>query len=170
MTAIAALLVADGEVELDRAEAINTSYRFFDDLESLIHGQGITWFMGLANRQRWGLDQTTSDMDALIEERLGMSIADFFAEKGEDVPLLGRVRSPSWLTKTGAICQSGGEPSFQRNRDLLKPILINIYLKADLKPLHQRIAADKDHQRPLFLNSKEELAATFPWKTSLVRK
>ena len=39
MTAIAALLVADGEVELDRAEAINTSYpRFFDDLENLIHG------------------------------------------------------------------------------------------------------------------------------------
>ena len=39
MTTIAALLVADGEVELDRAEAINTSYpSFFDDLETLIHG------------------------------------------------------------------------------------------------------------------------------------
>ena len=39
MTAIAALLVADGEVELDRAEAINTSYpSFFDDLETLIYG------------------------------------------------------------------------------------------------------------------------------------
>ena len=39
MTAIAALLVADGEVELDRAEAINTSYpSFFDDLESMTHG------------------------------------------------------------------------------------------------------------------------------------
>ena len=39
MTAIVALLVADGEVELDRAEAINTSYpSFFYDLETLIHG------------------------------------------------------------------------------------------------------------------------------------
>ena len=39
MTAIAALVVADGEVELDRSEAINTSYpSFFDDLETLIHG------------------------------------------------------------------------------------------------------------------------------------
>ena len=39
MTAIAALLVKDGEVDLNRAEAINTSYpSFFDDLESLIHG------------------------------------------------------------------------------------------------------------------------------------
>ena len=39
MTAIAALLVNDGQVELVRAEAINTSYpNFFDDLEDLLHG------------------------------------------------------------------------------------------------------------------------------------
>ncbi|WP_288264262.1 3-phosphoshikimate 1-carboxyvinyltransferase [uncultured Streptococcus sp.] len=36
MTAIAALLVSDGDVELERAEAINTSYpSFFNDLEVL---------------------------------------------------------------------------------------------------------------------------------------
>ena len=39
MTAIAALLVKDGQVELERAEAINTSYpNFFADLEDLLHG------------------------------------------------------------------------------------------------------------------------------------
>lgn len=39
MTAIAALLVQDGEVDLQRAEAINTSYpSFFCDLEGLLHG------------------------------------------------------------------------------------------------------------------------------------
>ena len=39
MTAVAALLVREGEVDLDRAESINTSYpSFFDDLESLLHG------------------------------------------------------------------------------------------------------------------------------------
>lgn len=39
MTAIAALLAESGEVELDRAEAINTSYpTFFDDLQELING------------------------------------------------------------------------------------------------------------------------------------
>lgn len=38
MTAIAALLVNDGQVELERAEAINTSYpNFFHDLEDLLH-------------------------------------------------------------------------------------------------------------------------------------
>lgn len=39
MAAIAALLVRDGNVVLDRAEAINTSYPgFFEDLETLLHG------------------------------------------------------------------------------------------------------------------------------------
>ena len=37
MTAIAALLVTEGEVDLERAEAINTSYpSFFADLEEII--------------------------------------------------------------------------------------------------------------------------------------
>ena len=39
MAAIAALLVKDGNVVLDRSEAINTSYpSFFEDLETLLHG------------------------------------------------------------------------------------------------------------------------------------
>lgn len=39
MAGIAALLVRDGNVVLDRAEAINTSYPgFFEDLETLLHG------------------------------------------------------------------------------------------------------------------------------------
>ena len=39
MAAIVALLVRDGNVVLDRAEAINTSYpSFFEDLETLLHG------------------------------------------------------------------------------------------------------------------------------------
>ena len=39
MAAIAALLVRDGNVVLDRAEAINTSYpSFVEDLETLLHG------------------------------------------------------------------------------------------------------------------------------------
>ena len=39
MVAIAALLVSDGNVVLDRAEAINTSYpSYFEDLETLLHG------------------------------------------------------------------------------------------------------------------------------------
>ena len=110
-----------------------------------------------------GLDPNYLDMDALIEKRLGMSIADFFAEKGEVT--FRRIESEvlADLLQTDQIVSTGGGVVIsQRNRDLLKTNTDNIYLKADFETLYHRIAADKDNQRPLFLNnSKEELAAIF---------
>lgn len=110
-----------------------------------------------------GLDPDYIDMDALIEERLGMSIADFFAEKGEVA--FRQVESEvlsDLLQKDKVVSTGGGVVISQRNRDLLKTNPDNIYLKADFETLYQRIAADKDNQRPLFLNkSKEELASIF---------
>ena len=110
-----------------------------------------------------GLDPDYIDMDALIEERLGMSIADFFAEKGEVAFRKVESEVLADLLKTDRVVSTGGGVIiFQRNRDLLKTNPNNIYLKADFETLYQRIAADKDNQRPLFLNnSKEELASIF---------
>ena len=110
-----------------------------------------------------GLDPDYIDMDALIEERLGMSIADFFAEKGEVAFRQVESEVLSDLLKTDQVVSTGGGVVIsQRNRDLLKTNPDNIYLKADFETLYQRIAADKDNPRPLFLNnSKEELAAIF---------
>ena len=109
------------------------------------------------------LDPDYIDMDALIEERLGMSIADFFAEKGEVAFRQVESEVLADLLKTDRVVSTGGGVIIsQRNRDLLKTNPDNIYLKADFETLYQRIAADKDNQRPLFLNkSKEELAAIF---------
>ena len=110
-----------------------------------------------------GLDPDYIDMDALIEERLGMSIAEFFAEKGEAAFRQVESEVLADLLKTDRVVSTGGGVVVsQRNRDLLKTNPDNIYLKADFETLYQRIAADKDNQRPLFLNnSKEELAAIF---------
>ena len=110
-----------------------------------------------------GLDPDYIDMDALIEERLGMSIADFFAEKGEVAFRKVESEVLADLLKTDRVVSTGGGVIiFQRNRDLLKTNPNNIYLKADFETLYQRIAADKDNQRPLFLNkSKEELREIF---------
>ena len=110
-----------------------------------------------------GLDPDYIDMDALIEERLGMSIADFFAEKGEVAFRQVESEVLADLLKTDRVVSTGGGVVIsQRNRDLLKTNPENIYLKADFETLYQRIAADKDNQRPLFLNkSKEELATIF---------
>ena len=110
-----------------------------------------------------GLDPNYPDMDALIEKRLGMSIAEFFAEKGEaafrqvESEVLAELLETNQVVSTG-----GGVVISERNRDLLKTNSDNIYLKADFETLYQRIADDQDNQRPLFLNnSKEELAAIF---------
>ena len=110
-----------------------------------------------------GLDPNYLDMDALIEKRLGMSITNFFSEKGEaafrqlESEVLADLLQTDQVVSTG-----GGVVISQRNRDLLKTNTDNIYLKADFETLYHRIAADKDNQRPLFLNnSKEELAAIF---------
>ncbi|WP_173226741.1 MULTISPECIES: shikimate kinase [unclassified Streptococcus] len=110
-----------------------------------------------------GLDPNYLDMDALIEKRLGMAIANFFAEKGESA--FRQVESEvlaDLLQRDQVVSTGGGVVISQRNRDLLKTNADNIYLKADFETLYQRISADQDNQRPLFLNnSKEELVAIF---------
>ena len=110
-----------------------------------------------------GLDPDYIDMDAFIEERLGMSIAKFFAEKGEEAFRQVETEVLVALLKTDHVVSTGGGVVIsQRNRDLLKTNPDNIYLKADFETLYQRIVGDKDNQRPLFLNkSKEELATIF---------
>ena len=110
-----------------------------------------------------GLDPNYLDMDALIEKRLGMSITNFFTEKGEAA--FRQIESEvlaDLLQRDQVVSTGGGVVISQQNRDLLKTNTDNIYLKADFETLYQRIAADKDNQRPLFLNnSKEGLAAIF---------
>jgi len=110
-----------------------------------------------------GLDPDFVDMDALLEDRLGMPIARFFEEKGEAAFRQVESEILADLLKTDQVLSTGGGVVIsQRNRDLLKTNTDNIYLKADFETLYQRIAADKDNQRPLFLNnSKEELATIF---------
>ena len=110
-----------------------------------------------------GLDPDYIDMDTLIEEHLGMSIADFFAEKGEVAFRQVESEVLADLLKTDRVVSTGGGVVIsQRNRDLLKTNPDNIYLKTYFETLYQRIAADKDNQRPLFLNnSKEELREIF---------
>ena len=110
-----------------------------------------------------GLDPDFVDMDALLEDRLGMPIARFFEEKGEAAFRQIEEEVLADLLKTDQVVSTGGGVVIsQKNRALLKENSDNIYLKADFETFYQRISADKDNQRPLFLNnSKEDLAAFF---------
>ena len=109
------------------------------------------------------LDPDFVDMDALLEDRLRMPIALFFEEKGEAAFRQVESEILADLLKTDQVVSTGGGVVVSpRNRALLKQNLDNIYLKADFETLYQRISADKDNQRPLFLkNSKEDLAVIF---------
>ena len=109
------------------------------------------------------LDSDFVDMDALLEDRLGMPIARFFEEKGEAAFRQLEEEVLAELLKTDKVISTGGGIVISpRNRALLKQNPDNIYLKADFDTLYQRISADKDNQRPLFLkNSKEDLAVIF---------
>lgn len=109
------------------------------------------------------LDSDFVDMDALLVDRLGMPIARFFEEKGEAAFRQLEEEVLADLLKTDQVISTGGGIVISpRNRTLLKQNPDNIYLKADFETLYQRISADKDNQRPLFLkNSKEDLAAIF---------
>ena len=109
------------------------------------------------------LDPDFVDMDALLEERLGMPIARFFEVKGEAAFRQLEEEVLAELLKTDKVISTGGGIVISpRNRVLLKQNSDNVYLKADFETLYQRISADKGNQRPLFLkNSKEGLAAIF---------
>ena len=110
-----------------------------------------------------GLDPDFVDMDALLEDRLGMPIARFFEEKGEAAFRQVESEILADLLKTDQVVSTGGGVVISpRNRALLKQNPDNIYLKADFETLYQRISADEDNQRPLFLkNSKEDLVEIF---------
>ena len=108
-----------------------------------------------------GLDPDFVDMDALLEDRLGMPIARFFEEKGEAVFRQVESEVLADVLKTDhVIATGGGVVVSSRNRELLKKNADNIYLKADFETLYQRIASDKENQRPLFLNNSKEALAT----------
>ena len=109
------------------------------------------------------LDSNFVDMDDLLEDRLGMPIARFFEEKGEAAFRQLEEEVLADLLKTDKVISTGGGIVISpRNRALLKQNPDNIYLKADFETLYQRISADEDNQRPLFLkNSKEDLAVIF---------
>lgn len=114
------------------------------------------------------LDPNYLDMDVLIEKRLGMSIAEFFAEKGEGAFRQIESEVLAKLLKTEQVVSTGGGVVISPlNRDLLKTNSDNIYLKADFETLYQRISADKNNQRPLFLSkTKEELQKIFQERES----
>lgn len=99
------------------------------------------------------LDPDFIDMDQLLEERLDMSISQYFAQYGEaafrreESQLLAQLLEQDRLVSTG-----GGVVMSKENRKLLAQADQVIYLAADFDVIYERLSQDKDHQRPLFVD------------------
>ncbi|EJN93639.1 shikimate kinase [Streptococcus ratti] len=100
------------------------------------------------------------DMDLIIEERIGMSISEYFAREGE--ASFRKIESQvleELLALEGNIIIStgGGVVISEHNRELLRANRKNnVLLAASFEVLYDRIEHDKIFQRPLFLNNSKE--------------
>ncbi|WP_159546154.1 shikimate kinase [Streptococcus halichoeri] len=107
------------------------------------------------------LDDRFIDMDTVIEERIGMSIAQLFDLQGEaafrklESELLQELLST--CSDQHIISTGGGVVISEQNRTLLRRNRKNnILLTASFEVLYDRIKNDTVFQRPLFLNNSKE--------------
>ncbi len=101
------------------------------------------------------LDPNYIDMDEVITQRIGMSIAQYFQQYGEQAfreiesEVLAELIHSDHVIATG-----GGVVESKENRRLLAENPTTIYLKADLETLKNRIVDDTVNVRPLFIQQK----------------
>jgi shikimate kinase len=110
----------------------------------------------LANK----LDVSFIDSDKAIEEKLEMSIAQVFEEKGED---FFRSEELKWLKSIDSqdvvIALGGGTPCFKDNITLINNLGMSVYLKVGINGLASRLSGSKTI-RPLiepFKHDREKL-------------
>ncbi|HEM2547799.1 TPA: shikimate kinase [Streptococcus suis] len=118
------------------------------------------------------LELPVYDMDQIIEERIGMSIADYFSLEGE--PAFRKVETEvlKELLALPADClvsTGGGVVKSEFNRQLLlENKANNVLLTASFEVAYERIRQDSQSKRPLFLqNSKEEFETIYQERMSL---
>lgn len=106
------------------------------------------------------IDRPFYDMDTIIEEKIGMSISDFFAKEGEAAfrKLESQTLEELLQLKGDYIISTGGGVVLsEKNRDFLRQNRKdNVLLAASFEVLYERIKQDRIFQRPLFLNNSKE--------------
>lgn len=109
------------------------------------------------------LDENYVDMDAILTERIGMTISEYFSKEGEDSFRALESELLEELLETDKVVSSGGGiVKNERNRELLSQNQETIYLEADFDTLYKRISNDKENKRPLFItNSRSDFKAIF---------
>lgn len=111
------------------------------------------------------------DFDQYLVKRLGMSVADYFAEFGEEAfrqkesLVLKEV-----MVKPAVLSTGGGIVLKEINRTLLKQMEQVIYLSADPETVYERIQKDDQAVRPLAQRPKEDLIALYESRMALYQE
>ncbi|MEG3311269.1 shikimate kinase [Streptococcus sp. SS-4456] len=118
------------------------------------------------------LDLPVYDMDQIIEERIGMTIADYFKLEGEAAFRKVETEVLKELLDLPADClvsTGGGVVKSEFNRQLLlENKANNVLLTASFEVAYERISQDSQSKRPLFLqNSKEEFETIYQERMTL---
>lgn len=112
---------------------------------------------------------TCRDLDAMIEDRCGMAIADLFRSRGEDAfralesELLPLALEPGVVASLG-----GGAPLVEANWAMIRERAVTVWLDAPLPALQARAGAES---RPLLDGrSPDEVRALFDSRLSRYRE
>lgn len=130
-------------------------------------------FMGVGKTTTANLlDVHVYDMDQIIEERIGMTIADYFKLEGEAAFRQVETEVLKELLALPADClvsTGGGVVKSELNRQLLlENKANNVLLTASFEVAYERISQDSKSKRPLFLqNSKEEFETIYQERMAL---
>ncbi|MGQ7461229.1 shikimate kinase [Streptococcus suis] len=130
-------------------------------------------FMGVGKTTTANLlDLPVYDMDQIIEERIGMSIADYFSLEGEAAFRQVETEVLKELLTLPADClvsTGGGVVKSVENRQLLQENKDNnVLLTASFDVAYGRISQDNQSKRPLFLqHSKDEFETIYQERMSL---
>jgi shikimate kinase len=122
-------------------------------------GTGKTyWTKKLARKQKVG----GYDLDFLIESHEEKTIAEIFAEDGEEYFRKSEAKMLRWFgeKKSFVLAAGGGTPCFHDNLDWMNKQGVTVWIDEPIATLVERLKPEKDH-RPLIKDLSDEQLASF---------
>ena len=102
------------------------------------------------------------DLDFLIESNEEKTIAEIFAEDGEEYFRKQEAKVLRWFKEKKAfvLATGGGTPCFNENMEWMNKQGLTIWIDSDIDTLVQRLLPEKDH-RPLIKDLSDAALADF---------
>lgn len=140
------------------------------EFESIENDHGLIFLIGFMGSGKTTLGRKLSsrlgypfmDLDHILEAKVGMTIANFFSEFGEDAfrKLESEVLKQTDYPGHAVISTGGGLPCFFDNMDWINAHGRSIYIKLSPKTLADRLEKEKE-QRPLLREKHGEALIAF---------